>query len=274
MRSAVVARGPFDDFDTNEAEDSEMVPSQRLMVSALYHSGKRRSVVVCGVRSLYDVGHHFPAPQRTVALPHRLWRCAVVMFVLSSVAAGGWLMREPALVGAAELWIASGPVSGASAIVVLGGGLETRPFAAAELWRRGLADKILISQGPDERAASIGATSSHSEINREILLKLGVPAGAIQTFGTASKNTRDEAVALRKWAEWNAASGFIIPTEIFPSRRVRWIFRREFSGTAVSIEILSLETPSYTRWDWWKTEQGLLAFQNEFLKYIYYRLKY
>ena len=205
---------------------------------------------------------------------YRLWRCGVVIFVLASVAVGGWLVREPVLLGAAKLWIVSDPVSRASAIVVLGGGLETRPFEAAELWRRGLAYKILVSQGPEERAASMGGIPSHSELNREILVKLGVPPGAIETFGAASKNTTEEAVALREWAERNAASVFIIPSEIFSARRVRWIFRREFSGTAVRIEVPSVEPRGYTRWDWWKTEQGLLAFQNEFLKYVYYRLKY
>jgi uncharacterized SAM-binding protein YcdF (DUF218 family) len=192
------------------------------------------------------------------------------MFVLASVATGGWLVREPVLLGATDLWIVSDPISRADAIVVLGGGLGTRPFVAAELWQRGLADKILISQA----ALSMGAIPSHTELNREILLKMGVPAGAIQTFGTANRNTREEAVALREWAERNAASVFIIPIEIFPARRVRWIFRREFSGTAVIIEVPSFEPSRYTRWDWWKTEQGLVAFQNEFLKYIYYRLKY
>jgi uncharacterized SAM-binding protein YcdF (DUF218 family) len=196
------------------------------------------------------------------------------MFMLTSVAAGGWLIREPLLFGAANLWIVSDPVSRATAIVVLGGGLETRPFVAAELWRRGLADKILISQGPEERAASVGSIPSHSELNREILLKLGVPAGAIETFGAVSKNTRGEAVGLREWTEQNGASAFIIPTEIFPARRVRWIFHREFFGRAVKIEVPSFEPPDFTRRDWWKTEHGVVAFQNEVLKYIYYRLKY
>jgi uncharacterized SAM-binding protein YcdF (DUF218 family) len=196
------------------------------------------------------------------------------MLVLASVAAAGWLMREPLLLGAADLWIVSDPISRADAIVVLGGGLETRPFVAAEMWRRGLADKILISQAPEERVISIGAMPSHTELNREVLLKLGVPPDAIETFGTANRNTREEAVALRQWAERNVASAFIIPTEIFPARRVRWIFRREFFGTAVKIEVPSIEPPDYTRRDWWKTEHGLVAFQNEFLKYIYYRLKY
>jgi uncharacterized SAM-binding protein YcdF (DUF218 family) len=203
-----------------------------------------------------------------------LRRLLIGMLMLASVAAAGWLMREPVLLGAADLWIVSDPISRADAIVVVGGGLQIRPFVAAELWQRGLADKILISQAPEERAVSIGAMPSHTELNREILLKLGVPAGVIETFGTANRNTRDEAVALREWSERNAASSFIIPTEIFPARRVRWIFRHEFFGTAVSIEVPSVDPPGYTRWDWWKTEKGMVAFQNELLKYIYYRLKY
>jgi uncharacterized SAM-binding protein YcdF (DUF218 family) len=203
-----------------------------------------------------------------------LRRPLIGTFVLATVVAGAWLLREPVFLGATDLWIVSDAVSRADAIVVLWGGLATRPFVAAELWRRGLADKILISQAPEERAVSMGAMPSHTELNREILLKLGIPAGVIETFGTANKNTREEAVALREWAERNAASAFIIPTEIFPARRVRWIFRREFSGTTVSIEVPSIEPPDYTRWDWWKTEHGLVAFQNEVLKYIYYRLKY
>jgi uncharacterized SAM-binding protein YcdF (DUF218 family) len=215
------------------------------------------------------------SPTRRTAAPpwqYRLGRYAAVIFMLACVAVGGWLVRERMLVGAADLWIVSDPTTRADAIVVLGGGLEIRPFIAAELWRRGLAGKILISQGSEERAASIAGVSSNGELNR--LLNLGVPAGAIEKFGIASTNTRDEAVALREWAERNAASVFIIPSEIFSARRVRWIFCRQFSGTAVRIEVPSFEPPDYTRWNWWKTEKGLVAFRTEFLKYIYYRLKY
>jgi hypothetical protein len=55
---------------------------------------------------------------------------------------------------------------------------------------------------------------------------------------------------------------------------VRWIFRRQFSGTAVSIEVPSFEPPDYNRWNWWKTEKGLATFRTELLKYMYYRLRY
>jgi uncharacterized SAM-binding protein YcdF (DUF218 family) len=203
---------------------------------------------------------------------HRpLLRPAKIMAMLGIIAITGWLGREPLLRCAAYLWIVSDAVTRADAIVVLGGNSQVRPLMAAEIYRRGLAGKILISQTIDSQQ---GISPTDSELNRAALLKLGVPLGAIETFGTANRNTRDEAVALKEWAERNAASEFIIPTEIFSARRVRWIFDRELSGRAMRIEVPSFESPGYKSREWWKTEEGVIAFQNELIKYIYYRLKY
>jgi hypothetical protein len=66
----------------------------------------------------------------------------------------------------------------------------------------------------------------------------------------------------------------VVPTEIFSARRVRWIFDREFVGSSVRLEFPAFEGPGYTRAEWWKTEAGLIAFQTEVMKYLYYRLKY
>jgi uncharacterized SAM-binding protein YcdF (DUF218 family) len=205
---------------------------------------------------------------------HALWRPATIIGMLASVAIAAWLGREPLLRGAAYLWIVSDPVTRADAIVVLGGNVHVRPLVAADLYGRGLANKILVSQTVDMQQAPVAVSPTDAELSRSALLKLGVPPGAIESFGNANTNTRKEAVAVRQWAERNAASKFIIPTEIFSARRVRWIFKRELSGSGVTIEVPSFEPPDYTRGEWWKAEQGVITFQNELVKYIYYRLKY
>ena len=84
----------------------------------------------------------------------------------------------------------------------------------------------------------------------------------------------DEAAALRNWAERHGASRIIIPTEIFSARRVRWIFNKEFAGSSARLAIASFEPPNYAGAEWWKTEAGMIAFQNEIMKYVYYRVKY
>jgi uncharacterized SAM-binding protein YcdF (DUF218 family) len=175
---------------------------------------------------------------------------------------------------AANLWIVSDPVTPADAVAVLGGDLEVRPFVAADLYKNGFVPKVLVSQVPDGRSSTIGGIPGHSELNRMVLLKLGVPDTAIEMFGQTNESTKDEAVALKHWAERNGASRIIVPTEVFSARRARWIFNREFAGSSVSIEIAAYEAPNYSRTEWWKSVGGVITFQNEIMKYFYYRLMY
>ena len=150
-----------------------------------------------------------------------------------------------------------------------------RPFVAADLYAKGLVHKILVSQVEDGRSAKIGAVPNHTELNLKVLRKLGVPDSAIELFGSGNQNTWDEAVALKAWTKQHTTSALIIPAEVFFARRARWVFQREFSGTGIRIEVPSFDPPNgYSRVKWWKTEGGPITFQNEVLKYLYYRLKY
>jgi uncharacterized SAM-binding protein YcdF (DUF218 family) len=186
----------------------------------------------------------------------------LVIIILAAAALLAWIGRESLLREAANLWIVSDHLTHADAIVVLGGNAQTRPPIAAELYRRGVAQKVLVSYPSDY------------QLNLLALLKLGVPASAIETFGKANTNTREEAAALREWAERNAASVFVIPSEAFMARRVRWIFYREFSDRPVTIEVQPFDPPDYSLEEWWKAERGVMAFKSEILKYFYYRWRY
>lgn len=201
-------------------------------------------------------------------------RLIAAILLLAVLVAGVWLARAPLLRGAADLWIISDPVTRSDVVAVLGGELDVRPFAAAELYKKGLVTKVLVSQVAEARFTKILAIPGHSELNRMLLLKLGVPDDAIGMFGKENESTRDEAAALRDWADQHSVSRIIVPTEIFAARRVRWIFNREFAGSSVHLEIPSFEPPDYTRAEWWKTRAGMITFQNEIMKYLYYRFNY
>ncbi|HYK50459.1 MAG TPA: YdcF family protein [Terriglobales bacterium] len=194
---------------------------------------------------------------------------------MTAIGAVGWLERTALLQRAANLWVVSDPITPADAVVVLGGGADVRPFVAADLYAKGLVRRVLVSQVEDAPSAKIGVVLSHDELNLRILRKLGVPDSAIERFGNGSRNTWDEAVALRGWTKQHSTSALIIPTEVFFARRARWVFNRHFSGTGIRIEVPSFDPPNgYSRANWWKTEGGFITFQNEVLKYLYYRLKY
>src|ERR1035437_2912233 len=75
------------------------------------------------------------------------------------------------------LCVDSGRVS-ADVIILLGGGSHDRPERAAELFKAQAASRIIISGEGDD------------EINRQLLIQAGVPAGAIQ-FEGKSRTTRE-----------------------------------------------------------------------------------
>ena len=190
------------------------------------------------------------------------------------ICASSWLNREALLWYAAQQWIVSDNLEPADAIVILGGGIDTRPFAAAENYKAGLARKILVAEVNLGKAEKLGLLPSHSAINRGILIKLGVPEADIESFGGGLFSTFEEGVALREWAVRTHARSVIVPIEIFSSRRAHWMLTRALAGTGTTVQIQALDDPSYDRADWWKTHYGLISFQNELFKYIYYRFKY
>jgi uncharacterized SAM-binding protein YcdF (DUF218 family) len=202
-------------------------------------------------------------------------RCVLLALIACIAIFGLWAWRKPGtlLRGAADLWIVSDEPAPADAIAVLGGGLEYRPFAAADYYRHGLAPKILVSNIGASPAERLGVLRSHVQANIEILQKLGVPAAAIEPFGDHLSDTFAEATALHEWALRNGAHRIMVPTDIFAARRLRWTLRHVF-GNDAAILVPAVNPPDYLRDNWWQNERGVIGFQNEVMKYLYYRLKY
>ena len=212
-----------------------------------------------------------PQPRTCRAAVRRGLLALFVMLVALAVAA--WYGRALLLRSAADFWIVSDPLAPADAAVIFGGGLEDRPFAAAAYYRQGLVKKILISNVHESPAERLGVLLPHTAVNRAVLLKLGVPEGDIETFGADLSSTREEALALRDWAAREKVRSIIVPTEIFAARRLHWMLHRVF-GNDLVIRVPALDPPEYRDADWWRHEQGIIGFQNELIKYVYYRLKY
>ena len=93
-------------------------------------------------------------------------------------------------------------------------------------------------------------------------------------LGQDVSSTYDEARALGDWARSSGARSLIIPTDKFTTRRIRWIFRRQLGPMGVRVMVQAVEQPEYKADEWWHSQNGLIEFQNEVIKYVYYRFKY
>jgi uncharacterized SAM-binding protein YcdF (DUF218 family) len=211
------------------------------------------------------------ADVRRRAAPVRWLSFLLLLFGVVALCASAWQHRVDLLTQAVDLWLVSDPVEPADAVAVLGGGLETRPFA--DYYRNGLVPKVLVSNNLP-RAARAELFPSDPDVTQNLLVRLGVPETRIELVGTSLSNTFEEALALKDWALRNHAHRLIVPTEYFPSRRVHWIFQHEFAGTGIEVRVPALDDPEYPRNAWWRNEKGIVAFQNELVKYVYYRARY
>ena len=103
------------------------------------------------------------------------------------------------------LCVDSGPVT-AQVMIVLGGGSSERPERAAELFKEHAAPRIIASGLGD------------GGITRQILLKAGVPGGAIQ-LEDRSRTTKENALFTIKLLRGQNVKSAIIVTSWYHSRR-------------------------------------------------------
>lgn len=188
-------------------------------------------------------------------VPQTLTGVAVLAVIGVSLLA--WRGYEPVLRIAADQWVISDTVDPVEAVVVLGGGVR-RPYTAAELYRGGLASRILVD----------------NDFDRKLVLSLNVPPQDVVMFGAGPRNTYEEACALEDWVGKNAVHGIIIATELFPSRRVRWIFTRKLMDLGVRVTIDVIPNPRIAADNWWFNGDGRAQFLTEIAKYFYYRVRY
>jgi uncharacterized SAM-binding protein YcdF (DUF218 family) len=206
-----------------------------------------------------------PAPAGQRWLNRLFW-----LLVLCALALALLLFRAEILTALARAWIVDEPAGKADAILVLGGRVDYRPFAAAQLFRDGHAPLVLVTEPEPSLTAKLELTSPEHAVALAALLKEGVPVEAIRMVGTNVTSTLDEARAVRAWATERHLKSLLIPTDPFHTRRVRRIFTQTLRGSDVRVTVTAIPMKRYRADNWWRDEQGLTDFQSELAKYLYY----
>ena len=153
-------------------------------------------------------------------------RC--LLAILAVLAIGVAAVAGTLFVPAPWLSSADEPVP-SSAIVVLGGD-PSRALAAADLYRQGLAPRVLVSAAAptarDRRLETAGITTPRDdELARQVLLARGVPESAIAIYGHDLQSTLDEARALHEL--FGDSGTLLVVTSPLHVRRARIVLATE-----------------------------------------------
>lgn len=202
-------------------------------------------------------------------------RAGAALLALSLLALAAYALRAPLLTGAARLLTVRDPVARADLILVLGGEVDTRPAHAAELYRRGVAPRVALVRERAAPAVAAGLYPSRTDVAVRILRREGVPDSALVVLAPpgGASSTAEEAAALRAHLVRGGARRVVAVTNPYHSRRARMALRRGTRG--LPVEVLLSPTPawSFTERDWWRSEDGLVAYFNELVKLTAYLLR-
>jgi uncharacterized SAM-binding protein YcdF (DUF218 family) len=195
----------------------------------------------------------------------------VALVVLACLVLVGFGFSRPVLAASAEILNVGSEPEQADLIFLLGGDIHSRPSEAAELYRRGLAPRILLARAADTEATRIGAFPNETDATVVMLGKLGVPVSAITVLAPPMgvSSTTAEAVELRKYLQANPASRVMVVTSAYHTRRARWQIRRQLRDVPVEVRMVAVEDPRFDASNWWRSEAGVLAYGEEYLKFIH-----
>jgi uncharacterized SAM-binding protein YcdF (DUF218 family) len=202
----------------------------------------------------------------------RRWLIAVS---LSAVALASCWAIHPCLLRAAASWLdVGGCPQSADYVMVLNGGEDSRPFAAAALVKAGWAQRALVGEVAPSAEVLDGIMPPYHEINRQVLINRGVAEAHIALLPGAAAATYDEAVVLAAFLEDRPDARVLVVTNDFHTRRSRWVFARVLGDRAGQVSFVSAPSDEFPMDRWWQSPVGFQAIGSEYLKLAFYAVRY
>ena len=171
--------------------------------------------------------------------------------------------------GYANLFRVNNPAPG-DALVLLLGGIDHRPDGAARLYHQQIAPRILLCDSD----VIPGTRQVLSESTKARLVAAGVPAEAVTILPGVVTSTQDEALRVKVYVAEHPIRRLTVVTTSFHTARARWIFQRTLGVTGVEVRAAAIDDPRFNESNWYRKEEGLIAYFNETVKVFYYLLKY
>jgi uncharacterized SAM-binding protein YcdF (DUF218 family) len=173
----------------------------------------------------------------------------------------------------ARLFCVDNASTGADALVVLAGGIIPRLPYAIELYQKGYAPRIILTEArhPNPRFRQVwnGEWSIAPGIISFLNVKVNlVYLPSLKKGGVTS--TFDEAYDLREYCLKNKFHHLIIVTDMHHTRRALLAFEKVMAGTGMRVEAAGTPNDIFSESNWWQTDTGISAYIMEGIKYAVY----
>lgn len=169
------------------------------------------------------------------------------------------LLHAQILTGIATFMTIRDPLERADLILPLYHGGDTVPFAA-ELYRRGYADRVALGWTKPGRLEALGLVPSPHEAWRGVLEAEGVPPEAIVVIGSKIANEVELAQAVAAFLESRGKSRAIVVASAPLSRLSRHHLRRGLTGSPVELRMYPVWPREFDERTWWRSRRGWITY--------------
>lgn len=160
--------------------------------------------------------------------------------------------------------------SRADIMVALGGDAGDRGLTVSRLYAAGFAPRVLIT----------GMEGSPREVRRaylhwreQVLVEAGVPLERIE-YDAESSNSWEEAVNTRRLMEAKGWRRVLVVSGPYHMRRLSWSWSKAFEGSGLEYALIASSLANWQPDSWWRDEMSGAAVIMEYIKLVYYLVKY
>lgn len=157
------------------------------------------------------------------------------------------------------------PIERADLILPLYHEGDTVSFAAADLYRRGYADRVALGSTKPTRLEALGLSPPPHKTWRRILEAEGVPADAIVLIGSEITNDVELARAMAAFLGSRRKTRLIAVASAPLSRISGYDLRRGLAGSPVEVRIYPVRPREFDERNWWRSRHGLVTYFDAYL---------
>lgn len=186
----------------------------------------------------------------------------------------GWALRTPLLRGLGGFLVANDEPCPVDAVYVLGGSARFRGEEAARVYQAGWGKVFRFTGEPVPHALKVeGILRTEAQQTRAVAVRNGVPDSLALAVDKGT-STWEESVFILEDARANGYDTVMIVSSRFHLRRIDHVFRSRFREHGITVVLRGAPNGEFNEERWWHSEEGLLFVNNEYVKLVYYLLKY
>lgn len=201
----------------------------------------------------------------------RLWRWLLACGVLCIAVL---VFRITILHGIGSFLIKTDASCKADALYVLGGASFDRGTYSGHLLMAGCVP-VAYCTGENVPASykAEGRMVTEADLSRSAAIRAGADPTKVLPFPYGT-STWEEAAGVLYHAKSMGFDTVLVLTTDFHTRRVGKVFSQRFRDSGMAVLVQAAPSSEYDAARWWKSEEGLLMVNNEYVKSLYYAITY